>query len=265
MISLQDALTNGRGTWRSFTCPSHDDRSPSARVNAKTGKWVCMVCHAKGSISNFRIDVDDQLLMIKNALDHEERRTYQESWWDRFDSFRHPYWQSRFADEAIDLYRLGYDADKDKPCYPLWSDDGMIIGPVYRNLDGLGPKYRYPFGANTSELLFGIRELQQSSTLVLVEGAMDVVAVREAGCDAVGSYGSVLYNSQVSLLQRIGAQRVLVAYDDDFAGREGAVAAVRELSNAGILARQFSWDSHEKDLAEMAVDVRKNVLAKTLD
>lgn len=265
MISIQDALSNGRGTWRSFTCPVHDDRSPSARLNFKTGKWVCMVCHAKGSVDSFVIDVDQQLLSIKENLEIVESRTYSDTWWDRFDSWILPYWEERFSAEVIRLYRLGYDPDRDRPCYPLWDSNGSIIGPVYRSIDGLGPKYRYPTGANTSELIFGVRELEQTKTLILVEGAMDVVAVREAGYDAVGSYGSRLYPKQIAALRRLGTSRVLVAYDDDLAGREGGRAAIRDLSAAGILSSLVTWDSGEKDLGEMTVRERKIVLAKTLD
>lgn len=265
MITLDDALTRGHGVWRSFTCPEHDDNSPSARVNSQTGKWVCMVCHAKGSAKDYKIDTDVALAHIIEMLDMEDVRSYPESWWDMYDSYIYPYWQTRFSDEVIRKYRLGYDSDVEKPCYPLWNNDGEIIGPVHRNLGDLGPKYRYPKGSQTSHYLFGVRELEQAEVLVLVEGAMDVIAVREAGYDAVGSYGARLYQPQIELLQRLGVKQVLIAYDDDQAGRLGSYRARQGLGAAGILARIFHWDTGEKDLGEMQLSVRKNILGKTLD
>ncbi|MGB9153131.1 MAG: CHC2 zinc finger domain-containing protein [Alphaproteobacteria bacterium] len=38
----------GAGEWRSGLCPFHSDKSPSLRVNIKSGGWRCMACGAHG-------------------------------------------------------------------------------------------------------------------------------------------------------------------------------------------------------------------------
>ncbi len=38
----------GRGAWRDALCPSHQDTSPSLRVNMETGAFRCMACGARG-------------------------------------------------------------------------------------------------------------------------------------------------------------------------------------------------------------------------
>ena len=38
----------GRGDWRTTTCPFHADHSPSLRVRLETGGFICMTCGEKG-------------------------------------------------------------------------------------------------------------------------------------------------------------------------------------------------------------------------
>ncbi len=265
MISAEEALSYGQGTWRSFSCPVHADSNPSARINVISRKWVCMSCHAKGIANNINVDPDKQLESIKLILNQEKVRERPESWWDQFDSYIHPYWLGRFSEDVSKLYRLGYDAVKERPCYPLWRGSA-ILGPVHRNMDYPdGPKYRYPLGSNTSELIFGSRELSDTDTLVMVEGAMDVIAVREAGHDAISTYGSKLHPKQIQELRRLGIHKVFVAYDNDRAGRTGAQEAVTELKRSGIWAQNLWWNDRWSDLGDMDLETRKEILAKTLD
>ena len=45
---LQGIKLIGRGEWRSALCPFHDDKSPSLRINIKSGGFICMACNARG-------------------------------------------------------------------------------------------------------------------------------------------------------------------------------------------------------------------------
>ena len=38
----------GTGEWHSTLCVFHDDKSPSLRINSKSGAFKCFVCDAKG-------------------------------------------------------------------------------------------------------------------------------------------------------------------------------------------------------------------------
>jgi CHC2 zinc finger len=84
-ITLEQALSNGHGQWRSFTCPKHDDTNPSARVNVSTGRWVCMSCHAKGDVKGYVADPIMELDYAMSLLE-ELDLVKPESWLDQFDS-----------------------------------------------------------------------------------------------------------------------------------------------------------------------------------
>lgn len=263
-VTLSEAIAKGHGTWRSFTCPAHPDANPSARVNVQTGKWVCMVCGAKGTTANHVPDPD---WMLEQALEGlaDPAGTKSESWLDQYDSGPvHEYWLSRFSEDACRTFRLGWDAVRQQPCYPIRAMNGLPIGVVRRNIDSDGPKYKYPRGVNTSGLLFGVKEAQQTDQLLLVEGAMDVVAVREVGHDAVGTYGSRLYDKQIDHIVGLEPRVVYIAYDMDRAGKDGGFQAERALKRAGIMAWAVEWNDRWKDLGEMDLQTRYNTLTKIL-
>jgi DNA primase len=263
-VTLEQALAKGHGQWRSFTCPKHEDANPSARVNTTTGKWVCMVCHAKGTTQGYVPDYDRIVEEALEALDAESLEK-PESWLDQYDSGPvHEYWLSRFPEEVCRTYRLGWDGVKEKPCYPVRATSGRPLGVTHRNLDHDGPKYKYPKGVLTSELLFGVEELQQTHQILIVEGAMDVVAVREAGHDAVGTYGSALYPQQVKQIVALEPRMVWIAYDMDRAGHIGASDAEWSLSLAGVLCRRLFWDDRYSDLGEMDIKTRTRTLSNAL-
>lgn len=263
-ITLEQALSKGYGTWRSFTCPAHADANPSARVNTISGKWVCMVCHARGSTSGYMSNPDLELDEVMEILDAVSLAK-SESWLDQFDSGSvHPYWLSRFEESVCRVFRLGWDGMKGKPCYPIRDRSGRPLGIVHRTLDGDGPKYKYPRGVKTAELLFGVCEAEQTDVLFLVEGAMDVVAVREAGHDALGTYGARLYERQVDEIVSLHPAVVLVAYDMDRPGEEGSKQALRDLRDAGIMCQRAHWHPKYKDLGEMDLPTRRSTLLKVL-
>ena len=260
MITAQDALTKGSGEWRSFTCPTHDDRTPSARINVLTRKWVCMVCGGRGDIKHYEPPEHLVLEKIRGLSDTIHSPT--ESLLDIFDSDGPgDYWLSRFTDRACERFRLGYDSCKEKSVYPLRDAKGTLLGVVYRNFPGEKPKYRYPRGVSTSELLFGYESIATKTDLVIVEGAPDVISLWEVGIPAVGAFGARLYPQQIQLINRLEPTKVTVAFDQDEAGNIGGLQAVRDLRMAGLLAVRARWDKYN-DPGDMPADVRHDSFQK---
>lgn len=257
--SLSDALTRGKGNERKFRCHVHGDTTASASVNVVKGLWVCYACGAHGKVDDVAIQYSDKNLIEDIAYLLAERKgTYSESWLDQFDAVVHPYWLSRFSEEACRHFRLGYDHDRKQPCYPLRDASGTVLGLVYRNLDPIGPKYRYPTGVKIRELLFNYTP-EQRDAVILVEGAMDAVACWEAGFSAFAIFGSSLSQSQIKLIERVCPRLVLLAFDADRAGEVAALTAANDLGERGIASKRVSWEDY-KDLAEMPLNIRRDTL-----
>ena len=277
MITIEEALASGHGTWRSFTCPKHDDSSPSARVNVETGKWVCMSCGAKGHSENYQPDPDMLLTSALRDLDAiEERKYYAESWLDQFDSGGPgEYWLSRFTPETCHKHRFGYDWVQERSVYPFRDDDGQVLGVVTRGRPGEKPKYRYPWGTDASAHLFGYHRhlVQDPSIVVLCEGAPDTAAVTDVedllealsgeSWLPLGCYGKVLHARQRTLVNRLAPDLVVVAFNGDDAGRKGQWLALRQLQEDGTQAVGASLP-YGKDLGDLRPAPRLHVLNESL-
>lgn len=264
MITLQDALQRGRGNERSFNCHVHDDNSASASVNVAKGVWYCYACGAKGMVNSTDIP-DPSLNDVAWELDQEiEPHFYSESWLDVFDSGPvHPYWLGRFPENICRRFRLGFDYEEGTPTYPMRDENGRVLGVVRRNLSEDGPKYKYPWNNVTkTDYLFNYEGII-SPVIVVVEGAMDVCACEEVEYDAVGIYGSTLSHAQIRLLERLNPQLLLLAFDQDPAGRNCAQRATAALDALlpTVEYRVVEWaEDLGNDLGDIPVSLRRSIL-----
>lgn len=271
--TLAEALTRGRGREIPFRCPVHDDSQASASVNRVKGLWVCYACGARGNTEGIYEEEETRFAAdILELLEEREQRIYPERWLDQFDAGDpHPYWRSRFSEAACRHFRLGYDHAVGTPVYPIRDNLGRVLGVVRRSLLEVGPKYLYPRGLNKSELLYGYRP-DQAGDLVLVEGAPDAWACWEAGYTAFGLYGALLHPAQLRLIHRVNPRRIILALDNDSAGRAaiyGRLARdgdllpglLTRLEREGLPVVVPDWDGvSAKDLAECDVATRRTLL-----
>ena len=261
--TLQEALTTGRGIERSFRCEVHDDHNASASVNTVTGLWCCYACGAAGKVDeNDTIpDADTLLSYLKGDT---PVRVYAEAWLDLFDSnHSSKYWSARFGEATADHYRCGTHPLTGQPTYPIRNAAGEVLGVVVRQ--DHNPKYLYPYGVSTSRTFFG--DIRPARTVVLVEGAADVMALHQAGIPdgwaVLGCYGAGLHSPQVDLIADLSPHTVVCAFDNDNAGHDAAQRSSERL--AGLVPRVVihSWDPFN-DPADMPAADRIAVIEKTL-
>lgn len=263
--TLQDALDRGRGNERSFLCPVHDDHNASASVNVDKGVWYCYACGARGTLDNVLkyVDTDHVLEDVLDILNDREPE-YPEAWLAMFDAGPvHPYWLSRFDEATCRHFRFGYDPAREQPCYPMRNAQGDVVGIVRRRMEpDVKDRYRYPRGVKRSEYLFNYRP-EQVDVVTLAEGATTVAAIWEAEHEAFGIYGSELSPQQVTLINRVAPKRIVLAFDNDKAGREKTQKAVELLSDYDVYA--IDWTGYESnDLGDLDVETRKKILSQPL-
>lgn len=221
--TLADAIASGRGTERSFNCPVHDDSRASASVNVAKGVWTCYACGAKGKVDG--MDAPDASAILASMRAEKPAREYPEAWLDLFDAAGpSPYWASRFGHDIAAKFRCGTHPLNGAPTYPIRNDSGRVVGVVVRS-EGV-PKYLYPPGVSTSRTLFG--QLRPAPVVVLVEGAADAMALEAHGASGMGwtvlgCYGAGLHAPQVDLVAMLAPRLVVLAFDDDDAGRSAAL------------------------------------------
>lgn len=276
----------GTDEWPAFCfSPEHDNKNtPSASVNVSKGLWVCYSCGRGGSIealldgtpiadpsTSELLDCVEANLQLAEAAGHTDTKHYSESWLRIFQSRSgcHPYWQQRgFSQSTVEHFSLGYEYETDCVTYPLRDVDGSVMGIVKRRLDDGRPKYKYPKGVDVHSLLFRYHEAPYGAPIVLVEGALDSIALYEVGVFALGIYGSRLSESQEHLIIRLNPSVVIAAYDNDDAGRE-ALRQLVEDTDIGLISRvkRVNWASYVgvKDVADLIPTQRQSLVAEALD
>jgi DNA primase len=260
-LTLAEALRFGRGTERPFLCPEHGDSRPSASVNIIKKVWVCYTCGAHGTLSGEALLAEPEYRTMKLWLDQklDEGHEYPEAWLDQYDAGPvHPYWLDRVGEAAAREFRLGSDAGTDALTYPLRDPGGKVLGVVRRRSGDDGPKYRYPTGIDVGRLLFNYTPDSRES-VVLVEGALDAIALWNVGVDAMAIYGSRLSVAQVRLIDRIDPELVYTCYDQDDAGWRAYQDTERAFKHR--LVSRLSWPrAWGKDIDEIGETRRRKVV-----
>lgn len=142
-----------------------------------------------------------------------------------------------------------YDVFRDRVVFPILSPVGKVLGfggRILPDTDQGGADYTPAKYINTpetevyhkSDVLYGLKQaktaIRGAEEAILVEGYADVVSLYQAGVKtAVAASGTALTEEQVRTLGNY-AQRILLLYDADEAGRNAAQRSVEVVIEGGL-------------------------------
>ena len=134
-----------------------------------------------------------------------------------------------------------FDRFRDRLMFPIIDVRGNVIafgGRIIKNDPNAAKYLNSPETLifNKRKNLFGLNLAKKSKqgSLILVEGNIDVVALRQYGFDnAVASLGTSLTEEQAALMTRY-ADQVILIYDGDNAGQNATKRAIPILEKAGL-------------------------------
>ena len=254
-------------------CPFHGG-SDSLQFNVASGKFICFGCDRGGKITDLtdetlpeRAPSSARLKAMIAGLRSEglEPTGYPPEWNDRYTVLEHPYWDERgIKPEAVRAWGLGFDWDDNAATIPLWSSTGAYLhGVIKRSLDpDVFARYRYPKAFSRRSYLFGEHRLRFGATVFVTEGSLDAINLDEIGYTAVAVLGSSLSREQARLLTRWDPKEIILAFDNDKAGHEGAIKAYDMLSP--LARRFFMWPRDIKDFGDLAVTERRELVNEYL-
>ncbi|SEJ75276.1 DNA primase [Deinococcus reticulitermitis] len=144
-----------------------------------------------------------------------------------------------------------YDRFRGRVMFPIRDHLGRLVGFGGRVLDDAKPKYlNTPETAafRKGELLYGLDKartgLSSGAELVVVEGYMDVIAMHQHGfTGAVASLGTALTAEHAALLERLGAQSLVLMFDRDEAGLRATLSGLDQVLGARFRVRATSVPS----------------------
>ncbi len=137
--------------------------------------------------------------------------------------------------------RGDYDLFRNRLLFPIHDLQGRVVAFGGRVLDDSLPKYiNSPETTvyHKSEIFYGLYQardaMRHSGEALVVEGYFDVLALHRAGfAGAVATCGTALTAEHARLLKRY-AEKILLIFDEDAAGRKATFRAMDALLSVGL-------------------------------
>lgn len=204
----------------------------------------------------------------------------------------------RIGHKLEDLVELGlvarsqngryYDVYRNRLIFPIFNIRDRIIGFGGRTLANDRAKY---INSPESEIyhkgsqLYGLNLIHKENNrdkIILVEGYMDVIGLRQSGFkNTVAALGTALTDQQVKLASRY-AKEIYLSYDSDSAGTKASLRAIENFTENGIFPKvvtldegldpddyikQYGSEAYEKKLkeADNHIDFQLNLITKNID
>jgi DNA primase len=238
-------------------CPFHEEEEPSCSVSTDDGSFRCFGCHVRGeffeliaqvdevdlltakSRVNNMVDPDGLINLLEKKYSDEKKESYKYLSWNKFKSHFPSVLES--AEGKRYLYNRGISVQsmsdykirfcnikgryKDRVVIPIFQDGYHLVSWVGRLCYDSFTKPKTIKTGTPYYTLFGIPQLKVKEKLpylILVEGELDAVYLRQYGLYVVSVMGSGRINRyRVSLLKSL-TKRVVIAFDGDAAGRDGS-------------------------------------------
>jgi DNA primase len=277
-----------QGVWRAkhdelrCVCPLHAGASNRSSFMAmRDGRWHCFSCGAGGKIE----DLVQKLFHVSRAQALElvgtppasftkidavpvlppwgarkgptECRALSEAEIAPYRRYCPNYLLNRgFSESILQRYEVGYDTQQSRIVIPARDAKGRLIGITYRrdfDDDTSMGKYWHEYW-DKSQHLYGLHLLTKKvhKRLFLVEGQLDTVRMAQLGLPACAIMGSSLSRTQRDVLVRhIDCEKLILAFDNDDAGKHATETAIRMLAKSVFGPRVYLAKYEAKDPGEL--------------
>lgn len=194
---------------------------------------------------------------------------------EELDKYRyyHPYWEKRgIVDEyIIELFDLGYDKKTDCITFPVRDIDGTCLFLARRSVR---TKYfKYPNGVEKP--LYGLYELFRAcekvigpsddrlftppKEIIICESMIDALTCWQYGKYAVATNGTQVSELQFKQLADLPCRKLILAMDNDVAGRKGADRIRKRIKHK--LITQYDYESYPDDAKDINDMTKSEFLA----
>lgn len=154
-----------------------------------------------------------------------------------------------------------YDRFRNRIMFPIKDYLGRVVGFSGRVLDDSLPKYMNTPETDVfkkAELLYGLdvakTAIRSSGECIVVEGYMDVIALRQVGIEnVVAALGATLTKEQAEGLSRLDVQKLYLAFDADEAGQRAVLSGLEQSVGRNFLVRAVRVP-HGKDPADAVLE-----------
>lgn len=221
------------------------DGKPQASYKTKRNLYELLEAISRFYQQNLTQDIPSQSYLQSRGLSPEIIARFEIGFaYNSMDSVLRKFGTNR--DEVQKLFDTGmitqndsgriYDKFRNRVMFPIRDKRGRVIAFGGRVMGDERPKYLnspesaiYHKGNELYGLFQALQQNENPTSLIVVEGYMDVVALAQFGVDnVVASLGTATTGEQIQQMFRV-TEQVICCYDGDRAGRE---AAWRAFENA---------------------------------
>lgn len=274
-------------------CPLHSDNHPSFSLNINQGVWTCFGCHEQGDFyklvervlncssgeayawveSNGRASSVEQLsrafaIAMETPMGTPpDKNTYWFDYYNNLDNKIMPLWflERGFTWDTVNQWGIRYDPVMDSVVVPVYQDN-QLVGTVTRNTKEYLPKYQNSDNFPRAEILFG-KINPNAKRIYLVEGLLDSIYCWQNKINCAALLGSSISNKQIELLIKHRFGQIVIALDNDLAGKKATQDTLNKLQKAGYLLPQLStvrWPEGIKDANDCDPEILKQVFEETV-
>lgn len=272
-----------RGNKLQSCSPFREERHPSFAVNLENGTWIdsgAVGDYHKGHFIQLLAflreepeeETADYLLMVYSPLMKEETdlhlnmskfgslskqehlKIFSEEELKQF-AFRHPYLGSRGISEEIQRrFRVGYDPHK-KAVAMCWCNvNGEVVNIKFRSVNT--KHFWYSNGQRIKNYLYGYHHFINNSAAIvtITESEIDCMRLWTLGIPAVALGTAHISQQQTDLLFKLDVEELVIATDNDAAGRECA-RTLEEIFAGTYRVTYFDFDNTvAKDISDLSSD-----------
>lgn len=275
-------------------CPYHgngQERKPSFGIRKSDGKSHCFSCGQtvgvdemiancfgysdptwgyRWLIQNFNTVSVEERKDIELDLDRAQKKDSCHQYFiseEELDSYRyiHPYMYKRgLIDAVINAFDIGYDKQSDSITFPVryWGsvNNGKCLFVAKRSVK----TKRFDLPKNMEKPLYGLYEFWRNIELGAVtdevyicEGLFDCLRLWCNGKVALAGFGCLFSEYQIKLLEGLPVRKLILALDNDEAGRKATEKLKKRIKNK-LITEAVIPNGH-KDIGELSDEEIQNL------
>jgi len=257
-------------------CPFHEDRRESCSINLEKGVWICFAGCGQGNLKYF-------IWKLSGKSWDEINSEFESKTWDldfsmlddiveedtTSESFQKPEVLNDVSDNHW-IYNRGFTKETTMKwgckmnqfldfMIPVETQELETVGWISRRKQAI-PKYLFSKGFAKSQYLFGISQLYDTKVVYIVEGALDCMWLSQFGYSSVAVLGASISQRQIDLISSLHPQEVVLALDNDTAGKKGIEKATLDMAGRFLIS-YLRLPKNIKDVQEISnVDTLHKVM-----
>jgi DNA primase len=209
-------------------CIFHNDDSATLSFYIYSRRYICFSarCGAKGDFEDLEKIYGIKISKYIEPADEKVETKVIPKY--RLAIYEHAYGFRGLSDDEIRKWDIRKYNDN-RILIPIFNERDDLIGAAFYNAESI-PRYKFTRGLPRNSLLYGMNMVISGGhkDIAIVEGMADCWNLWRHGIPAVATLGARLSNGQCKLLYE-NVDKVTIWYDNDDAGRNGAIEAYKKL------------------------------------